>query len=269
MFKLIEKALFSASITETLSATRQAFHLAQSMPLKGDEAERAIRPISEVCFPDKPLCVSPRDLPRRRLGSEAGKRSFIHAIAHIEFNAIKLALDIAYRYQNLPEQFYIDWLYVANDECKHFELLCQHLKNYDCEYGDLPSHDGLWSMAVKTEHDLLARLSLVPRYLEARGLDVTPGMLEKLYAQKDMASAAVLEVIVEDEVTHVAYGTKWLDYVCEKEGLDREGVFFEHVESYLKGQILGPFNRPLRIRAGFTNDEMDKLEQLDKRDLKH
>ena len=268
MFKLIEEALFSSSITETLSATRQAFHLAESTSFIGGEAKRVIRPISEVSFPDKPLCVAPRDLPRRRLGSEAGKRSFIHAIAHIEFNAIKLALDIAYRYKNLPEQFYIDWLYVANDECKHFDLLCEHLKNYDCEYGDLPSHDGLWSMAVKTEHDLLARLSLVPRYLEARGLDVTPGMLEKLYAQKDIASAAVLEVIVEDEVTHVAYGTKWLDYVCEKEGLDREGVFFEHVESYLKGQILGPFNRPLRIRAGFTNDEMDKLEQLDKRDLK-
>lgn len=267
LFKLIEKALFSKSISETLSVTRRAFALAESTNFMADEAERSIRPISEVGFPDKPLCVSPRDLPRRRLGSEAGKRSFIHAIAHIEFNAIKLALDIAYRYRNLPEQFYIDWLYVANDECKHFEMLCEHLNNYDCAYGDLPSHDGLWSMAVKTEHDLVARLSLVPRYLEARGLDVTPGMLDKLYAQKDTASAAVLEVILEDEVTHVAHGTKWLEYVCVEQGLDREGVFFENVERYLKGQILGPFNRPLRIRAGFTNDEMDKLEGLDKRDL--
>lgn len=268
LFKSIEKALFSVSIAETLSATRQAFDLAQSTSFMDEESKRAIQPISQVCFPAKPPCVPPRDLPRRRLGSEAGKRSFIHAIAHIEFNAIKLALDIAYRYRGLPKQFYIDWLFVANDECKHFELLCHHLKSYDCEYGDIPSHDGLWSMAVKTEHDLLARLSLVPRYLEARGLDVTPGMLDKLYAQKDTASAAVLEVILEDEVTHVAYGTKWLKYVCEEQEIDRESIFFENIEHYLKGQILGPFNRSLRLRAGFTNDEMDKLERLDKRHLK-
>ena len=174
-------------------------------------------------------------------------------------------MDIAYRFKGMPEQFYKDWLYVANDECKHFKLLCKHLSTFDCKYGDIPSHDGLWSMAVKTEHDLVARLSLVPRYLEARGLDVTPAMLVKLYAQKDMASAAVLEVILEDEVTHVEYGTKWLDFVCDKQGIQRHEVFFENIEHYLKGQILGPFNRPLRLRAGFTENELNQLEQLDKR----
>ncbi|PHS71980.1 MAG: hypothetical protein COB22_06080 [Cycloclasticus sp.] len=265
MFELIEKALISTCVEETLEKTREAFNSVECANFMAKNELRTILPIDKVSFPAKPICVHPLDLPRRRLGSEAGKRSFIHAIAHIEFNAIKLALDIAYRFKGLPEQFYIDWLYVANDECKHFEMLCRRLENYDCAYGDIPSHDGLWSMAVKTENDLLARLSLVPRYLEARGLDVTPGMLKKLTAQNDTASAAILEIILEDEVTHVEYGTKWLDYVCAENGLQRENVFFENIEHYLKGQILGPFNRPLRIRAGFTENELAELERLDKR----
>lgn len=253
------------SVEDTLEKTREAFHSVQSTDFMANNELRTILPIDKVSFPAKPICVHPLDLPRRRLGSEAGKRAFIHAIAHIEFNAIKLALDIAYRFKGMPKQFYIDWLYVANDECKHFEMLCRHLEDYDCAYGDIPSHDGLWSMAIKTEDDLLARLSLVPRYLEARGLDVTPGMLKKLTAQNDTASAAILEVILEDEVTHVEYGTKWLDYACAENGLQREDVFFENIEHYLKGQILGPFNRPLRIRAGFTENELAELERLDKR----
>ena len=171
-FNSIEKALLAPSINETIDMTHRAFELCHNNTLFVESANRTIRPIDLVRFPDKPLCVAPRDLPRRRLGTKAGKRSFIHAIAHIEFNAIKLALDITYRFKGMPEQFYTDWIYVANDECKHFKLLCDHLVNYDCQYGDDPSHDGLWSMAVKTEQNLVARLSLVPRYLEARGLKV-------------------------------------------------------------------------------------------------
>ncbi|AGS39820.1 hypothetical protein CYCME_1495 [Cycloclasticus zancles 78-ME] len=267
-FNSLENALLSSSVNETIEMTRQAFELCHQNSSFIEPVNRIIKPIDFVRFPDKPICVAPRDLPRRRLGTEAGKRSFIHAIAHIEFNAIKLALDIAYRFKGMPAQFYKDWVYVANDECKHFQLLCNHLATYDCQYGDNPSHDGLWSMAVKTDDNLLARLSLVPRYLEARGLDVTPAMLEKLYAQKDMDTAAILEIILEDEVTHVEFGTKWLDFVCENEGVEREDVFFEHVERLLKGQILGPFNKPLRLRAGFTPSELLELERLDKRKLK-
>ena len=269
LFEYIEKALLASSIAETIDLSQQAFEL--SCATSGGFVEpvtRTIQPIERVRFPEKPICVPPKELPRRRLGSEAGKRSFIHAIAHIEFNAIKLALDIAYRFKGLPEQFYKDWLYVANDECKHFNLLCDHLTQFDCQYGDIPSHDGLWSMAVKTEHDLAARLSLVPRYLEARGLDVTPGMLDKLYAQKDTASAEILEIILEDEVTHVEYGTRWLDFVCQRDAIQREELFFKHIEHYLKGQILGPFNKPLRRRAGFTDNELLELERLDKRHSK-
>lgn len=265
LFNDIEKALLTSSVEETIEMTQKAFELSCSTSVFVEPSSRIVQPVERVCFPAKPICVPPRDLPRRRLGTEAGKRSFIHAIAHIEFNAIKLALDIAYRFKGLPEQFYKDWLYVANDECKHFKLLCNHLTQFDCAYGDIPSHDGLWSMAVKTENDLLARLSLVPRYLEARGLDVTPAMLVKLYAQKDTASAEILEIILEDEVTHVEYGTKWLDYVCQRDDIQREKVFFDNIEHYLKGQILGPFNKPLRRRAGFTETELLELERLDKR----
>ena len=265
LFNDIEKALLTSSVEETIEMTQKTFELSCSTSVFVEPSSRIVQPVERVCFPAKPICVPPRDLPRRRLGTEAGKRSFIHAIAHIEFNAIKLALDIAYRFKGLPEQFYKDWLYVANDECKHFKLLCDHLTQFDCAYGDIPSHDGLWSMAVKTENDLLARLSLVPRYLEARGLDVTPAMLVKLYAQKDTASAEILEIILEDEVTHVEYGTKWLDYVCQRDDIQREKVFFDNIEHYLKGQILGPFNKPLRRRAGFTETELLELERLDKR----
>ncbi|OUR81565.1 hypothetical protein A9Q82_09275 [Cycloclasticus sp. 46_120_T64] len=265
VFIAIERALESPSIEETISLTRQVFKQLQTDPAFIEPPERLVKPISEVVFPAKPVWVNPRDLPRRRLGSDAGKCSFIHSIAHIEFNAIKLALDIAYRYKGFPAQFYRDWLDVANDECKHFELLNKHLANYDCQYGDLPSHDGLWSMAVKTDDDILARLSLVPRYLEARGLDVTPAMLDKLKAQKDTAATAILEIILEDEVGHVAYGTKWLDFVCEQYSLQRENVFFENINHYMKGQVLGPFNRSLRLRAGFTESELNELERLDKR----
>jgi len=265
VFLGIERALESASVEETIQLTRQVFKQLENAPSFTDTTDRRVKSIEHVSFPAKPIWINPRDLPRRRLGSDAGKRSFIHSIAHIEFNAIKLALDIAYRFKGLPAQFYRDWVYVANDECKHFELLNNHLAKYDCVYGDLPSHDGLWSMAVKTENDILARLSLVPRYLEARGLDVTPFMLDKLKAQKDTASAAILEIILEDEVGHVAFGTTWLDFVCEQFSVERENVYFENINHFMKGQILGPFNRSLRLRAGFSEAELTELERLDKR----
>jgi len=265
VFLGIEKALESSSVEETIQLTRQVFKQLAEDSLFVEPTERVIKPIDQVRFPSKPICIEPRDLPRRRLGSDGGKRSFIHSIAHIEFNAIKLALDIAYRFKGLPVQFYRDWVYVANDECKHFEMLNNHLANYECVYGDLPSHDGLWSMAVKTDDNILARLSLVPRYLEARGLDVTPAMLQKLQAQKDTASAAILEVILEDEVGHVAFGTTWLDFICEQFSVERENVYFENINHFMKGQILGPFNRELRLRAGFSEAELTELERLDKR----
>jgi len=268
LFNLIEQALLSNSVEKTIELTQQAYAICQSGVRFDDSSERKICSIEQVMFPEKPVCVSPRELPRRRLGTEAGKRSFIHAIAHIEFNAIKLALDITYRFKGMPQQYYKDWLFVANDECKHFKMLCDHLATYGCSYGDLPSHDGLWSMAVKTEHDLLARLSLVPRYLEARGLDVTPAMLDKLLVQKDTETAEILKVILEDEVLHVKFGSTWLTYACELQNIERESIFFEHVNHYLKGQVLGPFNRPLRLRAGFSEEELRELESRDKRSLK-
>lgn len=264
IFELAEKVLSSTSIDEKLQLTAAAFSALQAGTLSFDDTQN-VEPIDFVRFPENPVWIPPTQLPRRRLGTDKGKSSFIHAIAHIEFNAIHLAWDIAYRFRGFPDQFYRDWLIVAADECRHFKMLNERLQSFDCTYGDLPSHDGLWSMAVKTEHDIVARLSLVPRYLEARGLDVTPAMLNKLHAVKDLETAEILEVILVDEVSHVRFGTHWLGYVCEQLNLNPKDAFFENVNHYLKRQIRGPFNRELRLQAGFTEEELDQLEKLDVR----
>ena len=264
IFTLAEKVLLSPSIEQKLSLTADAFALLESGSLDFTNNDQLLS-IDQVCFPDKPELIPPQKMPRRRLGTDKGRCAFIHAIAHIEFNAIHLAWDMLYRFRGLPEQFYIDWLIVAHDECRHFLMLNNHLQTLDCTYGDLPSHDSLWVMAVRTETDLLARLSLVPRYLEARGLDVTPAMLKKLHNVNDTETAKILDIILEEEVSHVEFGSKWLNYVCEQQNLSPVDVFFEKVKIYMKGQIRGPFNRELRLRAGFTEQELDQLESLDVR----
>lgn len=219
------------------------------------------KPIRDVQHPLKPELVPPRKMPKRRFNTPAGKIAFVHAIAHIEFNAIHLAWDILYRFRNMPPAFYENWLYVAHDEKRHFCLLQDHLKKLGSEYGQLPAHEGLWSMAVKTSDDLIARLALVPRYLEARGLDVTPGMLDKLYAIQDLETAAILEIILSDEVTHVKYGTHWFHYACQQARFEPDETYFKQLDLFMQGQLKGPLNRPLRKKAGFSEQELDRLQQ--------
>ena len=166
--------------------------------------------------PDRPVLCSPRDLPRRRItASAAGRVALIHAIAHIELNAVDLALDMACRFvgESLPDDFYHDWLGVADDEARHFLMLDNRLGQFGASYGDLPAHDGLWQAADATKHDLLARLAIAPLVLEARGLDVTPAMIDRLTAVGDDETAAALGIIMHDEVGHVAVGKRWFDYV--------------------------------------------------------
>jgi uncharacterized ferritin-like protein (DUF455 family) len=219
----------------------------------------AVEEIGAPGRPARPELVDPVLVPRRRLGSAAGRAALIHAIAHIEFNAINLALDAAYRFRNMPPDYYLDWISVAIDEARHFALLQARLREMGHEYGDFTAHNGLWEMAVKTADSCLVRMALVPRVLEARGLDVTPGMMEKLKAVGDQDTVTILEVILEEEVRHVAIGTRWFRHCCEQQGVDPMKKFLGLLKQHYSGTLKGPFNLEARYQAGFTKDEMAAL----------
>lgn len=211
--------------------------------------------------PGRPRLVSPKHLPNRGLGSIEGRCALVHAVAHIEFNAINLALDAALRFEGMPDDYYHDWLRVAHDEARHFRMLRKRLNELDADYGDLPAHNGLWDMAEKTAHDALVRMALVPRVLEARGLDVTPGMIERLAAVGDDETVALLEVILEEEEAHVAIGTRWFHHMCELRNVEPEPTFERLLRQYW-GRLRGPFNYAARRRAGFSDPELERLQTL-------
>lgn len=210
--------------------------------------------------PPQPQLVHPRDLPRRGFGTPEGRAAFIHAVAHIEINAIDLAWDAVYRFRGLPRDFHADWVSVANDESRHFAMLRARLRDFGHEYGDFPAHNGLWEMCEKTAHDGLARMALVPRVLEARGLDVTPGMIRKLRELGDNQTADILVIILEEEVTHVAAGSRWYRWFCERRGIEPRQRFRELLREYAGGYLRGPFNLEARLLAGFDEDELAALE---------
>ena len=200
--------------------------------------------------------VHPSKLPRRGLGSVAGRAAFIHAIAHIELNAIDLAWDAVYRFRGLPASFTADWVSCADDEARHFGLLRARLRAHGHDYADFPAHNGLWEMCEKTAHDGLARMALVPRVLEARGLDVTPAMIGKLRGLGDEATADVLEIILREEVAHVAAGTRWYHWYCRQARVEPRPRFRELLIEYAGGYLHGPFNDEARLLAGFDEDEL-------------
>ena len=219
-------------------------------------------PIRVPGRPPRPRLVPPRDLPRRRLGSTLGRATLLHALAHIEFNAINLAWDAVYRFRALPDAFYADWASVAVEEAYHFRLLCGRLEAVGFAYGDFDAHDGLWEMACKTADDPMVRMALVPRVLEARGLDVTPGIIQRLQQAGDNAAVEVLEIILHDEIGHVEIGTRWFRYLCAQRGLEPEATFAQLLQQYMKGQVKKPFHYQARQQAGFTEVEMETLEEL-------
>ena len=212
--------------------------------------------------PERPRLVPPRELARRGLGSADGRAALVHAVAHIEFNAVNLAWDAVYRFRGLPVDYYRDWVGVAADEARHFALLTARLAELGHAYGDFDAHDGLWDMAMRTADACLARMALVPRVLEARGLDVTPGMIERLRNVGDTATVAILETILDEEVAHVAAGSRWFAWCCAREGLDPQVTFQQLLETHLRGGMRGPFNIDARLRAGFTPAELARLNEL-------
>ena len=228
------------------------------------DEDTAVPPVDKPGRPDLPVLMAPAQVPRRRLGGSAGRIALVHAIAHIEFNAINLALDAVCRFRGMPESYYHDWISVANDEARHFRLLTTRLEQMDACYGDLPAHNGLWEMAEKTADSCLVRMALVPRVLEARGLDVTPGMIKRLQKVGDVETVSVLEVILEEEVGHVAIGTNWFHYCCELVGKKPLPTFLELLEERYGGVLRGPFNLKARLAAGFTEEEMSRLDDRSK-----
>ena len=202
--------------------------------------------------PDQPQLLPPRDMPRRKMSGPKGRIAQLHALAHIELNAIDLAFDMAGRFiaADMPDNFIDDWMRVGADEARHFLMLSDRLAELGAAYGDLPAHDGLWQAAYDTRQDLLARLAVVPMVLEARGLDVTPAMMAKFAAAGDDKSANMLNIIYEDEKSHVAIGTKWFLHLCHLRKLDPKNCFGEKVQANFQGRLKPPFNVEARTQAG-------------------
>lgn len=206
--------------------------------------------------PERPELLSPKDVPRRRPGSVEGRTALLHAVAHIELNAVDLHWDIIARFAHtpMPAGFYDDWVKAADEEAKHFNLMCDCLEAMGSHYGALPAHAGMWRAAEDTAHDLQGRLAVVPMVLEARGLDVTPGMIEVFRKAGDGGAVAALEVIYAEEVAHVAYGSKWFNWLCGREGSDPKDVFHGLVRRYFHGGLKPPFNEAKRADAGLPPD---------------
>jgi uncharacterized ferritin-like protein (DUF455 family) len=206
--------------------------------------------------PDRPELLPPRDVPRRRPGSPQGRVALLHAIAHIELNAVDLHWDIIARFSNvpMPPGFYDDWVKAADEESKHFNLLCDCLEAMGSHYGALPAHAGMWRAAEDTADDLMGRLAVVPMVLEARGLDVTPGMIEIFGNAGDARATAALRIIYAEEVSHVAYGVKWFNWLCGRDGIDPKDEFHTLVRRYFRGALKPPFNEEKRAEAGLPPD---------------
>ena len=257
-----KRCLDATEPAEKLRLTRATWEAFLAGDLRPDAASPEPDPITAPGRPSKPVLVDARQLPQRGLGSEAGRAALVHAVAHIEFNAINLAWDAVYRFRGMPPAYYRDWASCAHDEARHFAMLAERLRELGHAYGDFDAHDGLWQMAEKTAGDDTARMALVPRVLEARGLDVTPGMIERLRKLGDTRTVAILEVILREEVAHVAAGTRWYRHCCQRDGIDPIAHFFTLIRDYMGVNLRGPFNRPARLEAGFVEEELDRLAVL-------
>ena len=213
--------------------------------------------------PAAPLLVAPKAVPRRGVATGDGRAALLHALTHIEFNAINLALDVVWRFSDLPETFYADWLRVAAEEAKHFELLTTRLAELGRRYGEFAAHDGLWEMADKTRDDVLARIALVPRTLEARGLDAAPPLRARLAQAGDLASAALLDIILHDEIGHVLIGNRWFRWLCDARGVEPLATYRDLARRYKAPRMRGPFNLMARRAAGFDAAELAALTEED------
>jgi uncharacterized ferritin-like protein (DUF455 family) len=260
LFQQVEAAILEIDVASKCEMTATLYTQWQAEELEL-APQSVILPIDDPGRPDKPLLVDPRKLERRGVATPTGRLRMLHAFAHIEFNAINIALDAVYRFREMPAQYIGDWLQVASEEATHFQLLQQALQHRGSGYGAYKAHRGLWDMVCKTRHDPLHRMALVPRVMEARGLDVTPPMIEKFGQVDDLAAVAILQQIYRDEIGHVRIGNYWYRELCRQRAVDAETTFRDLIDHYMGGKLRGPFNWPARIEAGFDERELASLEQ--------
>ena len=209
--------------------------------------------------PAKPELVAHTSLKSKPLTTPEGRALLLHAIAHIELNAIDLALDVVWRFAGMPEDFYRDWVRIAKEEAKHFLLIQQHLVGMGFDYGHFPAHNSLWEMAERTRADIVARIGLVPRTMEARGLDASPGVKNKLISAGDHAAGRIMDIILEEEIGHVSAGNRWYRYVCETKGLDPISTYRQLIQQYDAPKLKSPYNLQARRLAGFEEEELSYL----------
>jgi len=243
---------------EKIAAVRA---LASAAALAPDPALAFAEPPGLPGRPGRPRLVPPKDVPTRSPHTLEGRCALLHAIAHIEFNAVNLALDAVWRFPGQPATYYRDWWSVAAEEALHYTLLRDHLRSLGSDYGAFDAHDGLWTMTQRTAHDLVARMALVPRTLEARGLDATPPLQAKFAQAGDARAVEILDVILRDEIGHVAIGNRWYRWACERAGLDPVALYPELVRRYAAPRLRPPFNTAARRAAGFTDAELAFLAQ--------
>jgi len=257
-FTEVRACLCTSDVDEKLRLTHKISALTREGGVTFSKFGKVL-PVDANGHPVKPVLVGATQVPKRGFSTIEGRAIMMHAIAHIEFNAINLALDAVQRFPDMPNSFYTDWLSVADEEAYHFELIRTHLRFLGADYGDYPAHNGLWEMAEKTAHDALERMVLVPRVLEARGLDVTPGIQKKLRQAGDKHAATILDIIFADEVTHVEIGTRWFHYLCAQQGKQPEETFFALLKQYFPRGSYGPYNIKAREDAGFSAGEIQRL----------
>ncbi len=244
------------------SKTRELLAVVRGGQVKLDTRGEIAEPHGLPGRPSLPRLVAASQVPRRSPFTLSGRAALIHSICHIEFNAINLALDAVWRFAGMPEDYYLDWLQVAAEEALHFTLLRGHLQTLGHDYGDFDGHDGLWQMTEATAGDIVARMALVPRTLEARGLDATPPIQAKLGRAGDHRAVEILDIILRDEIGHVAIGNRWYRWLCAREGLDAEATYPQLVARYLAPRLRPPFNLAARRAAGFSEPELVQLQGL-------
>jgi uncharacterized ferritin-like protein (DUF455 family) len=266
MLELRETSLAILANTDVQSKVSQLANLFDEYQAGHIVVNLAGNPDSQNnCLPGRPVkpdLVAPKFVPKRKMDTVEGRAILWHSLAHIEFNAMNLALDAIWRFPNMPKAYYEDWLRVAKEESYHFSLINAHLQSFGFSYGDFPAHNSLWEMVERTTNSAIARMALVPRTMEARGLDAVPEIRDRFKQIKDDRAVEILEIILHDEIGHVLVGNRWFNFLCANDNLSPITTYRELAEKYRAPTLRGPFNFDAREQAGFTSEELELLESL-------